>query len=73
LRSNRLLKHIIERKIEETVELKGRRGRRHNEELSDLKEMRGYCKLKEETLDGTLWRTLCGRGCEPVVRGLRNE
>jgi len=26
--------------------------------LDDLKEMRGSWKLKEEALDGTLWRTL---------------
>jgi len=70
--SNRLLKHIIEGRIEERVELKGRRGRRCNEELSDLTEMRGYGKLKEETLDGTVWKTRCGRGYGPVVRRLRN-
>ena len=70
LSSNRLLKHIVERRIEERVELKGRR---RNEEMSDLKEMSGYCKLKEETLDGPLWRSRCGRDCGPVVRGLRNE
>jgi hypothetical protein len=25
--------------------------------LDDLKETRGYWKLKEEAMDGTLWRT----------------
>jgi len=30
--------------------------------LDDLKEMRGHWKLKEETLDPTLWRTIFERG-----------
>jgi len=34
----------------------------------ELKEMRGYWKLKEEALDRTAWRSRCGRGCEHVVR-----
>jgi hypothetical protein len=67
--SNRLLKHFIEGRIEEGVVLKGRR---RKEELNDLKEMRRYCKLKEETLNGTLWRTRCGRDYGPVIRSLRN-
>jgi hypothetical protein len=40
--------------------------------LDDIKETRGYCKLKEEVLDGTAWRTCFGRGYGPFVR-LRNE
>jgi hypothetical protein len=36
--------------------------------MDDLKEMRGYWKLKEETLDSTLWRTHFGRGCGLVIR-----
>jgi hypothetical protein len=35
--------------------------------LDDLQEMRGYCKLKEEALDRTLWRTGFGRGYEPAM------
>jgi hypothetical protein len=35
----------------------GRRGRRRKQLLDDLKEKRRYCKLKEEALDRTLWRT----------------
>ena len=31
--------------------------RRHKQLLDDLKENRGYRKLKEDTLDGRLWRT----------------
>jgi hypothetical protein len=36
--------------------------------LDDLKENTGYCQLKEEALDRTLWRTDFGRGYGPVVR-----
>jgi hypothetical protein len=35
--------------------------------MDDLKEKRGYLKLKEEALDRTLWRTHFG-GYRPVVR-----
>ena len=45
----------------------GRR-RRRKQLQDDLKETRGYCKLKEEALEGTLWRTRFGRGYGPVVR-----
>jgi len=51
----------------------GRRGRRRKQLLDDLKEKRGYCKLKEEALDGTLWGTRFGRGCGPVVRQTAKE
>jgi len=33
-----------------------RRGRRRKKLLDDLKDRRGYCQLKEESLDRTLWR-----------------
>jgi hypothetical protein len=36
--------------------------------MDDLKENRGYRKLKEEALDGTVWRTGFGRGYGAVVR-----
>jgi hypothetical protein len=42
-------------------------GRRHKQLLDDLKEKRGYWKLKMEAVDHTLWRTLYGRGCGHVV------
>jgi hypothetical protein len=35
--------------------------------LDDLKEKRRHWKLKEETIDCTLWRTRFGRGYGPVV------
>jgi len=44
----------------------GRRGRRRKELLDDLKEKRGYTKLKEEALD--LWRTRFGRSYGHVIR-----
>ena len=34
----------------------GRHGRRRRKLLDDLKERRGYCHLKEEALDRTMWR-----------------
>jgi hypothetical protein len=36
--------------------------------LDGSKETRGYCKLKEEALDRTMWRTRSGGGYESVVR-----
>jgi hypothetical protein len=68
LRRNCLLKHIVERKIEGNVEVTGKRRRRCRQLLDDLKEKRGYWKLKEELLDCTLWRSRFGRGYGPVVR-----
>jgi hypothetical protein len=47
----------------------GRRGRRRRKQLlNDLKEKTVYYKLKEETLDRTVWRNGFGRGCGSVVR-----
>ena len=46
----------------------GRRRRRRKQLLDDFKEKRGYCKLKEEAVARTVWRTWFGRGCGPVVR-----
>ena len=41
----------------------GRRGRRRKRLLDELKETRGYCKLKEQALDRIVWRSRFGRGC----------
>jgi hypothetical protein len=49
------------------MEVTGRRGRRRKKLLDDLKERRGYCHLKEEALDRTVWRNRFGRGFGPVV------
>ena len=42
--------------------------RRCKQLLDDLEEMRGYCKLKEEALDRSLWRTGFERSYGSVVR-----
>jgi hypothetical protein len=44
-----------------------RQGRKCKKLLDDLKDRRGYCQLKEEALDLTMWRNRFGRGFEPVV------
>jgi hypothetical protein len=59
---------VIEGKLEGRIEMTGRRGRRRKQLLDDLKEKRGYWKLKEEALDRTVWRTSFGIGYRPVVR-----
>jgi hypothetical protein len=46
----------------------GRRGRRRRKLLDDIMKRRGYCHLKEEALDRTVWRAGFGRGFGPVVR-----
>ena len=35
--------------------------------LDDLKDRGGYCQLKKEALDRTMWRNRFERGCGPVV------
>jgi hypothetical protein len=73
LRRNCLLQRVIEGKIRGGgIEVTGRRGRRRRELLDGLKERRGYCHLKEEAVDRTVWRARFGRGFGPVVR-LLNE
>ena len=68
LRRNCLLKYVTEGKIEERTDVTRRQGRRCKQLLDDLKEKIGYCRLKDEALDRTLWRTGYGRKCGPVVR-----
>jgi IMP dehydrogenase/GMP reductase len=65
LRRNCLIKHVIEGKKEERIEVAGKRGRRSKQLLNDLKKTMGYCKLKVEAQDRTVWRTGVGRGCRP--------
>jgi len=67
LRTNCLLKQVIEGKIKGQIEVTGRRGRRRKKLLDDLKDSRGWCELKEEALDHTVWRNRFGRGFGPVV------
>ena len=59
---------VIEGKIKGEIEVARRRGRRRKKLLDDLKDRRGYCHLKEEALDRTLWRHRFGGGFGPVVR-----
>ena len=65
---NCLLQGVIEGKIKGGIEVIGRRGRRSRKLLDGLKERTGYCHLKEEALDRTMWRAQFGRGFGPVVR-----
>ena len=66
--TNCLVKYVIEGQIEERVEVTGRRERRRKELLNDLKGTTGYCKLKEEALDRTVWRTGFRRDYGPASR-----
>ena len=50
------------------LDVAARRGRKYKQLLDDLKEKRRYCKLKDEALDRTVWRTGFGSGYGPVVR-----
>ena len=67
LRRNCLVKQIIEGKIKGQIEVTRRRGRRCKKLLDDLKDRKGYCQLKEEALDRTMWRNRFGRGFGLVV------
>jgi hypothetical protein len=68
LRRNCFPRRVTEGKIQGGIGVTGRQGRRRRKLLDDLKERRGYCGLKEEALDRTMWRTRFGRGFGPVVR-----
>ena len=67
LRRNCLLQLVNEGKIKGQIEVRRRRGRRHKKLLDNLKDRRGYCQLKEEALDRTMWRNRFGRDLGPVV------
>ena len=60
LRRNCLLQQVIEGKIKGQIEVTRRWGRRRKKLLDDLKDRRGYCQLKEEALDSTMWRNRFG-------------
>ena len=68
LRRKCVIKHIIEGKIEGGIEMMGRQGGIRKQLLDERKKTRGYCKLKKESPDDTVWRNRFGRGCGPVVR-----
>ena len=67
LRRNCLIQHVIFRKIGKGIEVTGRRERRRKQILDDLKGTKGNLKLKEETLDRTLWGNVFGRRNGAVV------
>ena len=67
IRRNCLVKQIIEVKIKGQIEVTRRRGSRYKKLLDDLKDRRGYCQLKEEAVDRTMWMNRFGRGFGPVV------
>ena len=68
LRRNCLLKWVIEGKIKGEREVTRRQGRRRKKLPDDLKDRRGYCHLKEEALNRTVWRNRLGGGTGHVVR-----
>jgi hypothetical protein len=68
LHRNCLLQRVIEGRIKGGMEVTRRRGRRRKKLLYDLKDRRGYSRLKEEALNRTMWRTRFGRGIGPVIR-----
>ena len=68
LRTNCLLKHVIDGMMEGKTEVAGRWGTRSKQLLDDLNETGGYWKLEEEALDRTLWGGRFGRGYWSAVR-----
>ena len=73
LRRNCLLKQVIKGKIKGEMELTRRRGRRRKKLLDELKERKGYCHLKEEVLDRTVWRNRFGGGLNLSSDRILNE
>ena len=73
LRRNCLLQQVIEGKIKGQIEVTRRWGGRRKKLLDDLMDRRGYCQLKEEALDRTMWRNRFGRGFGPVVWQITDE
>jgi len=73
LRRNGLLKHDTEGKIKGRIDVSGRQERRRTQLLNDLKEKREYCKLKQEALDRTLWRTRLEEAIDLLQDRLQKE
>ena len=65
---NCLLEDVSEGEVEGRIEVTKIRRKRSKQLLADVKEKRGYWKLKVETLDSTLWRNGFGEGCGLAVR-----
>jgi len=54
LRGSHLQRRVIEGRIKGRIHVTERRGKRRKQLPNDLKEMKEYCRLKEEALDRTL-------------------
>jgi len=67
-RTDCLLNHVNEGKVEGRIEATRRRRRKSKQLYDDIKKTRVSCKLKGETLDHTVCRTRFGRGYGPVLR-----
>jgi hypothetical protein len=65
---NWLLQRVIEGKVKGGIGETGRRGRRLRKLLDDLKEWTGYCHLKEEALNRTVWIAGFGDGSDRKSR-----
>ena len=65
---NYRVKPVIKEKIVGRIAVTGTLGRRRKQLLDNVKEARGYWKLKEKALYRTVWKTRFGRGYGPVVR-----
>ena len=65
---NCLLQQVVEGKIKGRIKVTGSRRRRRRKLLDDLKERRGYSRLKKEALDRPVLRSRFGRGFGLVVR-----
>jgi hypothetical protein len=68
LRRNCLVKHVIEARRNERIEVTGRRERRRKKLVDDLMEKRIWWKVKQEALVRTLRTANFGRCYELVVR-----
>jgi hypothetical protein len=56
-RGNCFLKHVIDGMVDGRMEVTGRRGRRREQVLHEIKKNRGHLKLEKEAIDRTVWRT----------------
>jgi len=68
-----LLQHLVEGKVEGSIEVTVRQGRRRKQLLDDFQETRGERKLKQGALDSISWRTRFGRGYGPVIMQTTTE
>jgi len=64
-----LLKHVFKGKIEESIAVTGRRGRRRKHLLDCLR----ILEFGKEELGRTLWSTRFGRGYGPVLKWKPSE